>query len=131
MTNYVISYDPDQFGGTAFYPKLLKCLSETALRFVPAKGWTRFCPKPLESEQVFVQTSGNHITHPYLLCTFISIRYTVLFKLASKHMIFLLLESRVSHVCSEADSHQGRGGLFLWSDSIPKHASSKNVLIDL
>ena len=90
------------------------------------------CPKPLESEQVFVQTSGNHITHPYLLCTFISIRYTVLFKLASKHMIFLLLESRVSHVCSEADSHQGRGGVsFLWSDSIPKHASLKNVLIDL
>ena len=88
------------------------------------------CPKPLGSKQVFVRTSGNHIAHPQLLCTFISIEYCSS-KQTQNDMIFLLPESRVSHVCSEADSHQGRGVSFLWSDSIPKHASLKNVLIDL
>ena len=114
----VILFDPDRFGGTAFCPKLLKFLSKTALRFVSAKGRSRFCPKPLVRN---LWSPNKFLSEPLatISCTpsysVLSLLYIIQYcssKQTQNDMIFLLPESRVSHVCSEADSHQGRGGVF-------------------
>ena len=120
-------------------------LSETSqvfvrdsLAFCTSKGLNSVlsetsCPKPLESEQVFVWNLWQPYRAPPVTLYFH--KYTVYSTVqASKHKMtwFFCSQNQEWAMCALKQTVTKAGGcLFLWSDSIPKHASLKNVLIDL
>ena len=133
----VILYDPDRFGGTAFVRNFSSFCPRQPCVWYQQRAELGFV-RNLLSETSGVRTSFcPNLWQPYRapLVTLYFHKYTVYSTVqASKHKMtwFFCSQNQEWAMCALKQTVTKAGGcLFLWSDSIPKHASLKNVLIDL